>query len=181
MPEDIHLSKKNKIGLYLTNFQRKQLEKNLQDLNLTKRDFNRIQIMLLADEGKSQAEICRIIGCAAATARQWIHFAESGKAQRWKEKSVGHPRTITDEYLERLQELVAIDPHDVGEHFDRWTGFSLSRRLYREFGIKVTQHHVNRLLKRYGLSHSQLSIDPQAIDRDNSKLSNNEISHRVIR
>lgn len=56
---------------YLTLSQRQQLEKSLQQ-NLPSTYSRRIQIMLLADEGKSQAEICRILGCTNTTASHWL-------------------------------------------------------------------------------------------------------------
>jgi hypothetical protein len=58
-------------GKYLTSFQRKLLENNLEkaETYLPENLRKRIQIMLYADEGRSQAEICQILKCSAATAR----------------------------------------------------------------------------------------------------------------
>ncbi|MCL2934380.1 MAG: helix-turn-helix domain-containing protein, partial [Trichodesmium sp. MAG_R03] len=60
-------------GNCLTSFQRKLLEKNLDD-KLTRQYRQRIEIMLLADEGKTQTQICKAIGCSLATARHWMLF-----------------------------------------------------------------------------------------------------------
>ncbi|MBW4619998.1 MAG: helix-turn-helix domain-containing protein [Cyanosarcina radialis HA8281-LM2] len=146
-------------GKYLTTFQRKLLQKNLakpaDDLpdNLRKR----IEIMLYADEGKSQTEICQILKCSPATARTWIFKAQSGMAHQWQEHPRGRPAVIQERHLERLKELVTISPRELGECFDEWTGYSLSRRLAREFGIKVSKNHINRLLKQYNLAPSNIS------------------------
>lgn len=136
----------------LTEFQRKQLQKSLEEENLSKLHRQRICIMLLADEGKSQTEICQDVGCSQATARHWILIAKSGMAHQWKKRAVGRPQTINDRYLERLKELVACSPRDLGYSFKRWTGDWLSKHLEKEFGIKVSGRHINQLLKEMGLS-----------------------------
>ena len=138
-------------GKCLTSFQRKLLKKKLQE-DLPQSYLQRIQIMLLTDEGKSQAEICRILGCSPPTARHWIHVARSGMAHQWQNFPVGRPKAISEEYLERLKELVNHSPRNYGYSFERWTGSWLSKHLTKEFGVEVTGHHVNRLLKQMGLS-----------------------------
>jgi transposase len=146
-------------GKYLTSFQRKLLKKQLEksERELSENLRKRIEIMLYADEGKSQTEICQILKCSAATARTWIFKAQSGMAHQWQEHPRGRPAVIKEEHLERLRELVTIDPRELGECFDEWTGYSLSRRLEREFGIKVSKNHINRLLKQYNLAASNNS------------------------
>ncbi len=138
-------------GQYLTNFQRKLLQKSLNQ-DLPESYSQRIQIMLLADEGKSQAQICRILGCCPATARHWIHIARSGMAHQWQDCPIGRPKAVNEQYLQRLQELVSHSPRDYGYSFRRWTGNWLSKHLAKELGIQVSGHHINRLLKQMGLS-----------------------------
>ncbi|RUS98522.1 hypothetical protein DSM106972_081510 [Dulcicalothrix desertica PCC 7102] len=138
-------------GKLLTPFQRKLLEKSLQD-NLTESYHQRIQIMLLADEGKTQAEICRTLGCCAATVRHWTHIARTGMAHQWQDCPIGRRKSVNDQHLERLKELVSNSPRDYGYSFRQWTGTWLSRHLAKEFGINVTPQHINRLLKQMGLS-----------------------------
>ncbi|OUL25717.1 helix-turn-helix domain-containing protein [Nostoc sp. 106C] len=138
-------------GKCLTSFQRKMLQKSLQE-NLPESYRQRIEIMLLTDEGKSQATICQILGCCPATARHWMHIARTGMAHQWQDCAIGRPKAINEEYLERLKELVSNSPRDYGYGFQRWTGNWLSQQLAKELGIKVSGHHINRLLKQMGLS-----------------------------
>ncbi|MEN9521586.1 MAG: hypothetical protein RLZZ381_4174 [Cyanobacteriota bacterium] len=145
----------------LSDFQRKQLQKLLQDQNLSEVNYRCINIMLLADQGKSQAEICQIIGCSTATASRWILLAKSGKAHQWREHLRGRPKKINDEYLERLYELLTENPCDYGYDYDRWSGQRLSKQLKRELGIKVSGQHINRLLKE--MSEKEKKSDEQAI------------------
>lgn len=138
-------------GKFLTPFQRKLLHKSLQE-DLPQSYRQRIQIMLLADEGKSQTEICQILGCSPATVRHWMHIARTGMAHQWQDCPIGRRKAVNDEYLERLQELVSHSPCDYGYSFQRWTANWLSQHLAKEFGVEVSDRHIHRLLKQMGLS-----------------------------
>ncbi|MEA5578140.1 helix-turn-helix domain-containing protein [Anabaena sp. UHCC 0451] len=156
---DAHESK------FLTPFQRKTLLKNLQ-ADLQPEYRRRIEIMLLADMGKSQAHICEIIGCSQEMARYWIGIAEAGIAHKWNERRIGRPKTINQQYLERLQELVSHSPREYGYAFGYWTAQWLSKHLANELGIEISDRHINRLLKQMGLSTKPKS-SPQATDAQN--------------
>jgi transposase len=141
----------NSAGKYLTAFQRKLLQKSLQEDGLDSYR-QRIEIMLLADEGKTQAEVCQMLGCCAATARHWMHIARSGMAHQWQDCPIGRPKTVNDQYLERLREMVNSNPRDYGYSFRRWTANWLQKHLAKELGIEVSDRHLKRLLKQMGLS-----------------------------
>jgi transposase len=136
---------------YLTLFERQQLEKSLAQ-KIPDRYRQRIEIMLLADEGKTQAEICQTLGCCPGTARHWILIARSGQAPNWQNDKIGRPKIINDRYLQRLRELATQSPKTFGYPFRRWTARWLSRHLAEELEIEVSDRHVNRLLKEMGLS-----------------------------
>lgn len=136
---------------YLTLFQRKFLEKSLQE-DLPKSYRQRLQIMLMADNGKSQTEICQILRCCPATARHWMHIARSGMAHQWQDCPIGGPKLVNEEYLELLKELVTHSPRDYGYSFRTWTAHWLCKHLARELGISVSDRHLNRLLKQMGVS-----------------------------
>jgi transposase len=136
---------------FLTPFQRKVLLKNLQT-NLQREYHRRIEIMLLADMGKSQTQICEILSCSQEMARYWIAVAEAGLAHKWKERPIGRPKTVNNQYIERLKELVSRSPREYGYAFGCWTAQWLSKHLAGEFGIEISDRHINRLLKQMGLS-----------------------------
>lgn len=139
------------IGKYLNPFQRKLLEKRLQQ-NLPQSYRQRIEIMLLADQGKSQTEICQTLECCPATVRHWTHIARAGMAHQWEECPIGRPKAVSEEYLERLKELLTHSPRDYGYSFRRWTVNWLSKHLAKELGIEVSDRSIKRLLKQMGLS-----------------------------
>ena len=156
-------------GKFLTPFQRKLLQKSLQE-DLPESYRQRIEIMLLADEGKSQAEICQTLGCCAATARHWMHIARAGMAHQWQDSPIGRPKAVNDQYLERLKELVSHSPRDYGYPFWRWTGQWLSKHLAKELGIEISDRNVNLLLKKMGLSTRPKSDSaPELTDLETTK------------
>ena len=136
----------------LTPFQHKYLQGKLQEPDLSPQLRQRIEIMLLADDGKTQGEICRQLGCSAATAGRWILYAKAQMAHQYIEISTGRPRTVTEQYLQRLQGLVQSSPAAQGYAFRRWTASWLSKHLAKELGITVSDRHISRLLKELGLS-----------------------------
>lgn len=135
----------------LTPFQRKLLLKSLET-DLRPEYRRRIQIMLLADEGKSQTQICTELGCSQETARYWIAMAREGKAHQWNERSMGRPKTINNKYIDRLKDLVNHSPREYGYSFERWTAHWLGKHLAKELGIQVCDRYINLLLKDMGLS-----------------------------
>lgn len=140
----------NNPNQFLTPFQRKLLLKQIKT-ECRSEYRRRIEIMLLADAGQSQAQICEELGCSPETARQWIGMAREGKAHLWNERPIGRPHIVSDQYLERLQELVMHNPREYGYPFKRWTAKWLSKHLADEFGIEISDRHINRLLKKKGL------------------------------
>ncbi|MFN6516554.1 MAG: transposase [Nostoc sp. CreGUA01] len=179
MKDDIKYSNIS-VSKFLTPFQHKLLLKSLQE-DLPEMYRQRIQIMLLAEEGKSQTQICRILGCCPATARHWIHIARSGMAHQWLESPIGRPKAVNEEYLERLKELVSNNPRDYGYGFKRWTANWLSKHLAKEMGIKVSDCHIKRLLKQMGLSTKQKpSKTEQNLPQNGSQILIGDLKHENL-
>ncbi|WGV28405.1 helix-turn-helix domain-containing protein [Halotia branconii] len=156
---EIHESK------FLTPFQRKALLKHLQT-KLQPEYRRRIEIMLLADTGKSQTQICEILGCSQEMARYWIGLAEAGLAHKWHERPIGRPKIVNAQYIERLKELVSNSPRDYGYAFTYWTAQWLSKHLANELGITISDRHINRLLKQMGLSTKPKTSAQRKIDEN---------------
>ncbi|WP_109012144.1 helix-turn-helix domain-containing protein [Nostoc commune] len=157
-------------GKYLTSFQRKLLLVSLEK-SLPESYRQRIEIMLLADEGKSQTEICQILGCCPATARHWMHIARTGMAHQWQDCPIGRPKAVNEEYLERLKELIKSSPREHGYAFRRWTTNWLGKHLAKEFGIEVSDRHIKRLLKQMGLSTLPKPSNSEANNNEQAKSS----------
>lgn len=163
-----------KQGQYLTAFQRKLLLKSLQT-DLRPEYRRRIEIMLLADEGQSQTQICEALLCSQETARCWMVMAQTGQGHHWNDRPMGRPKTINDQYLSRLRELVNNSPREYGYAFHRWTAQWLSKHLAKELGIEISACHVNRLLKKMGLSTRSKPAKEKTLDRNEKGSFNLEI------
>ncbi len=167
-------------GKCLTSFQRKLLQKSLQE-DLPESYRQRIEIMLLADAGKSQTEICRTLECCPATVRHWTHIARAGMAHQWQDCPIGRPKAVNEQYLERLKELVNGSPRDYGYSFRRWTANWLSKHLAKELGISVSDRHLKRLLKEMGLSTipKPNNVEETAIQGQGSKILINDLKQVI--
>jgi hypothetical protein len=93
------------LGQHLTKFQRQLLEKQLEIEKIAEYR-QRIEIMLMADEGKTQSQICRVLSCSPLTARHWIFMAKSGQAHNWQSQPIGRPKTVTADYLKNWSKPV---------------------------------------------------------------------------
>ena len=166
----------------LSPFQQKLLQEKLKT-DLRSEYRRRIEIMLMADRGHSQTQICAALNCSHETARYWTHIAQSGDAHKWKDLPIGRPKTVNESYLNRLQDLVSQSPRDFGYAFRRWTASWLSKHLAKELGIEVSERHVNRLLKQMGLSTRKPSLkaESSAKKAEEQKTNRESRSNIVIR
>jgi transposase len=141
----------NAESIYLTPFQRQMLEENLQQ-ELPSSYRQRLEIILLTDRGRSQAEICRTLGCCTATASRWIQLTKAGLAHKYLDCPVGRPKIVTDEYIELLRTLLQHSPRNYGYPFKNWTVNWLSKHIAKEMGIEVSESHLKRVMGELGLS-----------------------------
>jgi transposase len=159
------------------NYQAKDLTSILAEIlsekstkNLDPRHRRRLEIILRSHLGQSQVEICSALGCSKDMARYWMAIAKKPQSNSWQDTCVGRPKRVNDEYLQRLQELVTSSPKDHGYAFKRWTARCLSQHLSTELSIKISDRHINRLLKQMGLStrNSQQPVSPANLDESSS-------------
>jgi putative transposase len=161
---------------YLTIFERKLLSKTLET-DLRPEYRRRLEIMLRADAGQSQSEICQQLGCSQETARYWILMARTGQSHKWNESPVGRPKVVSDRYLKRLRELAIQSPRDYDYSFQNWTAQWLAKHLAKEFGEQVSSCHINRLLKQMGIS---LKRNNKIVEQKNKSQKKTEIIIRDL-
>ena len=170
-------SQENSRESLLSPFQQKLLKEKLKT-KLRPEYRRRIEIMLMADRGHSQTQICTALNCSHETARYWTHIAQSGEAHKWKDLPIGRPKTVNEKYLNRLRDLVTRSPRDFGYAFRRWTAGWLSKHLAQELGIEVSERHVNRLLKQMGLSTRKTPQSKESKTESNNKLQKLETNNK---
>jgi transposase len=163
-------------GIYLTPIQRLNLQQKLRSETAKPSYQQRISIILLADEGRSQSEICELLGCGFSTASRWINALQTGV---WQSTSVGRPAVVGDKYINYLQELLESSPRDHGYFVNRWTVHSLNKHLTEKLGVAISDRHLKRLLKDLGLS--TLSKPSQSeLPRNGSRIHIADINHNYL-
>ena len=112
----------------------------------------RYRIVLLLDRGMSPTEIHRRTGIARSTvykvAKRFVEEGEYGLRDR---RTEAPPVKVTEEYVQRLEELVYQSPQELGWHRTTWTCESLGKQLAEETGIVLHPTHVGRLLRSSGM------------------------------
>jgi transposase len=141
--------------------------KALYDETKDVRIRQRVQIILLAiEQGMVAREIAVIVRVNGETVRSWIkRFNQEGIAGLYDEPRSGAPRKVTEEYRQRLGEIVRRRPRALDEPYSLWTLQRLADYMAQETGIRVTQVTVREILLAQGIvlsrpQHTVSSPDP---------------------
>jgi transposase len=133
---------------HLTSEQQEKLQKAL------KREENgdireRILILLLLNDGKTQSEIAEFIGCSKNKVCYWCVHGDPDNLESLKDKRMkGNHQKATEKYIEILLKTIEKDPEELGYKFGRWSAQRLAIYLEEETGIKLSGSQVRRILKR---------------------------------
>jgi transposase len=146
-----------KPGKYLTAFERKILEQSLE--RETQELYRkRLHVMLQADVGLSQSQICLELGCSRSTVRFWMTMVRSGNALRWNDSGLGRPKTADEKVINHLVILWQQSPRNYGYDAAHWRGKWLRRLLIRDLDVQLSVRHINRLLRKMGLATRKTSL-----------------------
>ena len=133
---------------YLTSEQKEKLQKAL------KREVHgdireRILILLLLDDGKTQQEIAKFSGCSKNKVGYWCVHGEPENLESLKdERMKGNHQKATEKYIEILLETIEKEPQELGYEFGRWSAARLAKYLEERTGIKLSGSQVRRILSR---------------------------------
>ena len=133
---------------HLTSKQKEKLQKAL------KREENgdireRILILLLLNDGKTQQKIAEFIGCSKNKVSYWCVHGDPDNLESLKDKRMkGNHQKATEKYIEILLETIDKEPKELGYEFGRWTAQRLATYLEHITGIKLSGSQVRRILKR---------------------------------
>jgi len=148
---------------YLTLEQKEKLQKAL------KREENgdireRILILLLLNDGKTQQEIANFIGCSKNKVCYWCVHGEPDNLESLKdERMKGNHQKATEKYIEILLETIEKNPEELGYEFGRWSAQRLAKYLEEITGIKLSSSQIRRILsrKKYVYLWAKYSLDFQ--------------------
>ncbi|ASC72877.1 hypothetical protein XM38_038370 [Halomicronema hongdechloris C2206] len=145
---------------YLTPEEKQELQKQLKSHEHP--DIReRILILLLRNDGKTQQEIADFLGCSLRKVAYWCtHGDPSNLDSLIDERMKGNFHKATDQYVDLLLEVIEKDPQGLGYEFGRWTAARLSVYLEQETGIRLSGSQIRRILKskKYSTFSSGLSI-----------------------
>ena len=102
------------------------LEKIAESETASKRERSRAKILLMADEGHTQAEISSELGMTVPTIRKWLNkYNEEGLCELTDAPRTGRPIIYTKEIKEKLIDLLKESPSN-GSY---WSGAMLAEEI----------------------------------------------------
>lgn len=153
---------------YLTPEQVEKLQKALKkEENGDIRE--RILILLLLNDGKTQAKIAEFIGCSLNKVSYWCIHGEPNDLESLRDARMnGNNKKATEKYIETLLETIEKDPQELGYEFGRWTAQRLATYLGNITGIELSGSQVRRILekKKYVYLWAKYSLE---VKRDPEK------------
>jgi transposase len=143
---------------YLTLEEKQELQKQLKfhehpDIR------ERILILLLRNDGRTQQEIADLIGCSLRKVAYWSTHGDPSKLDSLTDDRMkGNYHKATEQYINLLIETIDKEPQDYGYEFGSWTAQRLASHLEKETGIKLSGSQVRRILVKKNTYTSGQSI-----------------------
>ncbi len=135
------------------------LQKTLKENELS-HVRERILIILLQNDGRTQQEISKFLGCSPRTVAYWCMNGDPDKLETLhNRRDYEHYRKATPEYIELLLKTVDKSPSSLGYEFGRWTAERLATYLTMATGIELSSSQVRRILKRKKYSYIWAKYD----------------------
>ncbi len=125
----------------------------------------RARIILLAAEGKNQAEIAKELKLSLDMARLWrqrwlalqpIALKDLSLAERLEDlPRPGTPPRLTADQICQIEQLACEKPEQSGRPISQWTGREMADELVkRGIGETISPRHAARLLKKGASVHT---------------------------
>jgi transposase len=109
----------------------------------------RILVLLLRNDGRTQQEIADLLGCSLRKVAYWSAHGDPSKLDSLIDKRMkGNYHKATDQYIDLLLEVIDKEPQDYGYEFGSWTAQRLAYYLEKETGIKLSGSQVRRILSK---------------------------------
>ncbi len=109
----------------------------------------RILILLLLNDGKTQAKIAEFLGCSLNKVSYWCVHGDPDNLESLKDERMrGNHKKATDKYISILLETIEKEPEELGYEFGRWTAQRLATYLGGITGIQLSGSQVRRILEK---------------------------------
>lgn len=111
-------------------------------------------LILLQNDGKTQQEIAKFLGCSPRTVAYWCTHGDPDRLESLHNKRETESyRKATPEYVQLMLETIEKQPSELGYEFGRWTAQRLAIYLAEHTGIHLSGSQVRRILKRKKYSY----------------------------
>lgn len=124
-------------------------------------------VLLSAETGLKAEEIAKIVRENHLTVLRWLkrYLAEGIEGLMDAPRS-GRSTTVTEDYRQRLRDIVRRRPRSLGLEYSMWTLRRLADHLAEETGIRVSYETVRRALAKEEIvfsrpQHTISSPDPE--------------------
>ena len=108
----------------------------------------RILILLMRCQGKTQRDIADLLGCSLRKVAYWSAHGDPHNLDSLVDKRMqGNYHKVTEAYLDRLFQVAAQKPGDFGYSFKTWSQQKLANHLEQETGIKLSASQLGRILR----------------------------------
>ena len=109
----------------------------------------RILILLLRNDGRTQQEIADFLGCSLRKIAYWYAHGDPNNIESLIDKRMhGNYHKATDNYINLLLEIIERVPEDLGYEFGNWTAQRLASHLEKETGISLSGSQIRRILAK---------------------------------
>ena len=132
----------------------------------------RIRAVRQIEHGAHPQDIAQALGMTRAAVYAWLAKYREGGLEALKAKPVpGRPPTLSGAQLARVYQLVVgNDPRQLRFAFALWTRQMIRELIRREFGVRLSEVSVGRLLRKLGLSpqrplYRAYQQNPEAVAR----------------
>lgn len=145
--------------------ERRDLEKLVKRHKTKQQIALRARIILLAADGKNNAEISRALKTGEDTARRWrrrwlelqpLSLDDLSVVERLEDlPRPGAPSGLTADQICQLEQMACEKPAEGGRPISQWTGREIADEMIKR-GIveQISARHAARLLKRGALSRT---------------------------
>jgi putative transposase len=138
--------------LVLSDVERESLER-LRSGNNQALVFRNATVILQTAEGRSKAELSRVLGCSISTIdRVRRAYRRDGLAGLLPVKPPGRPSRATPEFRAAMAEAVQAPPTQFGYGFTTWSVPRLAAHLKKVAKIGFSEDQLRRLLHQEGFS-----------------------------
>jgi transposase len=151
----------------LTKDQLSELEELYQKTKVPRYRTRAQMVLLSAETGLKAEEIAQIVRENHLTVLRWLkrYLAEGIEGLMDAPRS-GRSTTVTEDYRQRLRDIVRRRPRSLGLEYSMWTLRRLADHLAEETGIRVSYETVRRALAKEEIvfsrpQHTISSPDPE--------------------